>query len=164
MYQQHAQYMITFSMYTRAKKYYMTNDNHWHTKRRNGETCQVLFNFQPCRCRPTKLFRTYNTSLYTSMIKNFHNSCVPPIIFLQIPAMTLQAAKCMQMKITAKFRQAYQTYIQRQQLIRHQRLSEVNQYTPDITIGLQQGMYTISEINECTYSGTGRFICVLITK
>ena len=33
---------------------------------------------------------------------------------------------------------------------RVKRLSEVNQYTPDITIGLQQGMYTISEINECT--------------
>ena len=32
------------------------------------------------------------------------------------------------------------------------RLTEVNQYTPYITIGLHQGMYTINEINECTYS------------
>ena len=44
------------------------------------------------------------------------------------------------------------------------RLTEVDQYTPDVSIGLQQGTYTISEINECAYSETGRFICVLITK
>ena len=31
------------------------------------------------------------------------------------------------------------------------RLGEIDQYTPDISIGLQQGMYTISEIRMIAY-------------